>query len=65
MTEAEVRKQLERACEVAGGQKAWAIQAGVSAAYVNDVLSERRSPGRSILDALGISKTINYKRNAA
>jgi len=65
MTEDQVRKLLAKACETAGGQKAWALTAGVSGAYVSDVLAGNRSPGKSILAALGLDKAVTYKVNAA
>ena len=53
--------RLGRECEAPGGQAAWAKAHGVSAAYVNDVLRERREPGKSILDALGLEKVVTYR----
>lgn len=43
------------------GQKAWAERAGVSPAYVNDVLHLRREPGKSICDALGLERIVKYR----
>ena len=53
--------RLGRECEAPGGQAAWAKAHGVSAAYVNDVLRERREPGKAILDALGLEKVMTYR----
>lgn len=54
MTADDVRELLRKACEKAGGIRAWARQQKLSAAYVSDVLTERRDPGPSILKAFGI-----------
>ncbi len=64
MTLDEVLALLERKCREAGGQAAWARTAGVSAAYVSDVLNHRREPGRSILDPLGLEKVAGYRRKS-
>jgi hypothetical protein len=32
----------------------------ISRAYLNDVLNERRKPGKKILDALGYKKVVTY-----
>lgn len=56
ITEDEVRERLRAAIRDAGTQKAWAEQAGVSAAYVNDVLKGARRPGEAILRALGLAR---------
>jgi len=54
--------ELRAACAASGSQKAWAAQAGVSQAYVNDVIRGRREPGDSILGPLGIERVITYRR---
>ena len=45
---------LRTACEKAGSMRAWARQHQLSAAYVSDVLAERRDPGPAICDIFGI-----------
>lgn len=57
----EVHRRLAAACKKAGSQKAWAEAHGLSAAYVCDVLSARREPGQSILDALGLVRIVRYR----
>jgi hypothetical protein len=54
MTGEQVREMLRVACKKAGGLRAWSRQHGVSAAYVSDVLLDRRTPGPAILDAFGL-----------
>lgn len=57
-----IKKVLEKACKKAGGQKAWANQNGVSAAYVSDVLAGKRDLGEKILKALGYKSTVFYQK---
>lgn len=57
----EVCSRLSVACKNAGSQKAFAEKHGLSAAYVCDVMNARREPGKSILDALGLTRVIRYK----
>lgn len=56
LDEAALRKLLKEQCDKAGGQKNWATSAGVSTAYVSDVLNNRRSPGDAISKALGLRR---------
>ena len=58
----EVLELLRRKCAEAGGQAAWAEAAGVSPAYVSDVLNKRREPGKSILDPLGLERHVAYRK---
>ena len=53
---------LRIACAEHGGQKDFAERAGISAAYVNDVLHRRREPGVSILQPLGLERITAYRR---
>jgi DNA-binding transcriptional regulator YdaS (Cro superfamily) len=62
MTLHQVLALLRRECEKAGGQAAWAKAAGVSPAYVSDILHGRREPGESILRALEMVKVVTYRR---
>lgn len=64
MTDHDVRKLLTAECKAARGQAAWAAKAKVSAAYVNDVLHERRDPGDAILRALGLERIVSYRRTS-
>jgi transcriptional regulator with XRE-family HTH domain len=43
-------------------QRAVAQELGVSPQYLCDVLAERREPGKSILDALGLEKKVSYRK---
>jgi hypothetical protein len=56
MTADDVRRLLQRACDDAGSQRAWALRHGVSVVYVNDVLGGNREPGPAILRAFGLEK---------
>jgi len=60
LSNADVRVLLKVECDLAGSQRAWAKAHGVSAAYVSDVLADRRNPGRSILAPLGLIETTRY-----
>ena len=40
----------------------WSARHQVSRTYVQDVLAGRRAPGRSILTALGLTKTTVFQR---
>lgn len=61
MTHNELKKVLSDACKKAGGQKAWATSNNLSAAYVNDILLDRREIGQSVLDALRYRKIVTYQ----
>lgn len=56
----EVYRRLQAACAAAGSQQAFALQHGISPAYVSDVLHARRDPGDSILRALGLRRVVKY-----
>ena len=62
MTADDVRKILQRSCDRVGSQTAWAVSAGVSLAYVCDVLAGRREPGESILKPLGLERVTIYRK---
>jgi hypothetical protein len=61
VTAEEVRMLLRDACDSAGGQAAWCKIHGISTAFVNDVLQDRREPSGLVLFALGLEKTVNYR----
>jgi len=50
-------------CKKAGSQKAWAELHDLGPTYVNDVLLQRRVPGKAILAALGLRKIVNYVKD--
>lgn len=62
MTSGDVREELRRACETAGGQKIWAEANGVSPMYVSDVIRGRTEPAAKILAALGLERVVTYQR---
>jgi len=62
MNEQQARKHLTKQIELAGSQKEWAASAGISGAYVCDVLQGRRGMGKSILRALGLKMVPTYER---
>lgn len=62
LSKSEVVETLAAACEIAGGQKAWADENGLSAPYVSDVINSRRDPGDAICRALRLEKRIVYVR---
>jgi hypothetical protein len=43
-------------------QRAVALELGISAQYLCDVLMDRRQPGKKILAALGIERQITYRK---
>lgn len=62
---AEIYADLRKACDLVGGQTEWARRAGLSAAYVSDVLNARRDPGPKMLKALGYARRVTYHRSNA
>jgi DNA-binding transcriptional regulator YdaS (Cro superfamily) len=55
----QVIQRLRR--EVRGNQFAWADRHGISAAYVSDVLSGRRLPGKKITEAMGLEAALLWR----
>lgn len=64
LTIEEVRQRLQKACESAGSQTAWAKAHGMSGAYVSDTIHGRREPGEGILKALGLERVVKYRVRA-
>jgi DNA-binding transcriptional regulator YdaS (Cro superfamily) len=60
--EDEARKVIWKAVHAAGSQKAFADAKGLSVAYVNDVVRERKMPSKAILDAVGLERVTLYRR---
>ena len=52
----EVRTLLRKACEEAGGQRAWARDHGFHVKYISLVTTGRREPGRKMEKALGLER---------
>lgn len=60
LRETDVVRRLRAACKAAGGQSAWAAAAGVTPAYVCDIIKGRSRPGEAILQALGLRRDVRY-----
>jgi len=60
MTTEQLIARLRRECELAGSQFNWASVHGISVAYLSDVLSGRREPGRKLLDAMAVDRVVSY-----
>jgi hypothetical protein len=59
MTADEVRSLIRDKVAEAGSLRAWGAQAGVSAAYLSDVLNGNREPGETVAAALGLRKVVS------
>lgn len=69
MSGADLRAELARQVEMAGGQVAWGRLRGVAVSQVCETLSGRREPSESIINAMGFMRVTRYvplrgKRNA-
>lgn len=64
MNGAQVMDILRKKVDEAGSQKAFADRHGLSQAYVNDVLRERRDLAGGILNALGFERHVIYRKKA-
>lgn len=60
MTADDVRKLIRK--KAAGNQKAWAVENGISPAYLSDMLLGRREPSPAILRPLGLEKVVLYRK---
>jgi len=54
MTIVDVRAALAKMCQEAGGQRAFALQRGLTAQHVNSVLRGIKAPGPQLCRAMGI-----------
>jgi hypothetical protein len=61
ITYEDVLTELDKAVAEAGSQEAFASQHGFTAAYVSMVRRKKRSPGMTILKALGIGRHIEVR----
>lgn len=59
-----VNNALSDACVVAGSQKAWAQENGISPQFVCDVLQGRRAPTDRLARALGYRRVVSFERTA-
>ena len=55
---------VREAVRKCGSQKDFAAMCGVSAAYVSDVLNQKRAPSDTILAAIGYEKIVRYRKTA-
>jgi hypothetical protein len=60
--ESRMRKMLGTAIQIAGSQKAFAVQAKISEQYLSDVLNGRRDVGNKILKWFGMERVAYYRR---
>lgn len=60
LTSAEVYGLLRQAITDAGSQKAFAARAGVTPAYVNDLVRGRRGWSDRILATLGVQRDVRF-----
>lgn len=56
----QVRAFLERELSQHGTQADFALQAGCSRAFVNDILRGNREPSGVVLQALGLERIVRY-----
>jgi DNA-binding transcriptional regulator YdaS (Cro superfamily) len=57
----DVRRLIRDKCNEAGSQRQFAVNVGVSQAYLSLVISGQREPGEAILAALGLARTVGYR----
>ena len=62
MTLDSVLKKLTAEIEIAGGQRQWARENGISQAYVNQVSRGHALPGAKLLAALGLRRVVSYEK---
>jgi DNA-binding transcriptional regulator YdaS (Cro superfamily) len=65
LTEQEVKQRFLAEVDAAGGQRAWAAAHGVTPAYVNDIVNNRRKFSQRILAMIGVeseTKVVYYDR---
>lgn len=62
MTEDQVIALLRKKIELAGTQKAFAIQHDLSPAFINDLLQGRREPSFAILNVLGLERVVTFRK---
>lgn len=62
MSKEEVVKLMRKTIkECYGTQRAFAIKAGISVSYLNDMLQGRRNPQAPVLKVLGLKRVISYE----
>jgi transcriptional regulator with XRE-family HTH domain len=65
LTKQQVQKLIRDRAEQLGSQLAVAEAAGVSAAYISDILNDKREPGPTVLTWLGLSARTVYVEETA
>ena len=58
----DVRKQLRAECKAMGGEKYFAVKAGVSVQLVYAIEIGNREPRGRVLDALGLEAVVVFRR---
>lgn len=61
MDAASVHARVLAHVKEAGSARAFAARAGVSSAYVLDVIHKRRNPGPAVLAAIGLARRVVYE----
>ena len=64
MTIEDVRAELLRQVEAAGGFAAWAEDKGLSVSYVHDAAHGKRGIGAKIQTAMGIREVVRFEEVA-
>ena len=62
ISEKRMREMIDIAITVAGSQKAFADEAGISPQYLTDVLRGRRAIGAKLLKWFGMERVVSYRR---
>ena len=60
----DVRMILRDHCVTAGSLRAAAVELGVSAAYLSQVITRKVEPGEKICRALGLKRSVTYIRRS-
>jgi hypothetical protein len=60
MSGRDLRAELARQVEMAGGQQAWARLRGVAVSQVCETLSGKREPSEGIINAMGYLRVTRY-----
>jgi hypothetical protein len=58
----DVIEMLRFECFKARGQRAVALKAGVSVAFLSAVITGKKRPSKPVLDLLGLEKVVTYVR---
>lgn len=61
MTKEAVMRKIRRQIEFWGSQTKAAASLGITAQYLNDVLSGKREPAGKLLNAMGLERVVTYK----